>query len=201
MATRGANTCLGTLTEALDESIYNRLRARAEVILRREGRDHKLEADDLLHEAFVRIARSVEPICFQDETHLLAVVTLTMRRILIDQYRSASSPRKFTSVPLDNALAQTEPSRESIPVRDVLRRLAAADPKRYRVVEMRIFWGLGVEEIASMLSISSRTVKRDWVVARIWLQRELEGGAVPLPSAQADIPQAMVPRNSTRKAA
>lgn len=165
---------IGAVAEMMDESVYRRLRCQATAILRRETSGHSLEPDDLAHEAFLRIARSHTPIRFQGDSHFLAVATVVMRRILIDRARGANSPSRSRCVPLDSDLqlsAQTDTG--SGPLHDALRCMASYNARLYRIVEMRFFWGLGIEEVASALSISSRTVKRDWTVARGWLRREL----------------------------
>ncbi len=160
--------------EFINESVYRRLRCRATAILRRETSDHRLEPADLLHEAFLRIARSNEPVDFQSESHLLALATLAMQRVLIDRARGGDSHLRMRCVPLEPGMPPTtDPNPEAEPLHDVLQHMRTCEARLYCIVQMRFFWGLGTEEIASALSISSRTVKRDWRTARGWLKREL----------------------------
>jgi RNA polymerase sigma factor (TIGR02999 family) len=164
----------GGVSEMMNESVYRRLRRQAAAILRREACARPLEPDDLAHEAFLRIARSRTPIQFQDDCHFLALAAVVMRRILIDRARRADSSRHSRWILRDSDLpfsAQTDTA--SGPLRDALRCMERYDARLYQVVEMRFFWGLDINEVASALSISSRTVKRDWTEARGWLRREL----------------------------
>jgi RNA polymerase sigma-70 factor, ECF subfamily len=168
----------GPIELMMDESIYKRLHRRAKAILRNEVADHRMEPADLVHEAFLRIAKSRAPIALNDRVHFLAVATIVMRHILIDHARSANSPRRFKCVPIDSEMPlSTTPSAEALPLRHALQRLASREARLYRIVEMRFFWGFDIEEIASELSISSRTVKRHWTVARGLLRRELTEAA------------------------
>jgi RNA polymerase sigma-70 factor, ECF subfamily len=174
------------LAEIIDESMYQRLRSRANTILQRETYKHRLEPDDLVQEAFLRIARREAPLRFHDRAHLLAVATIVMRCILIDYARSASSPRRWRCVTLDSEpQLPTESADDAFVIHDALQRLATRDARLYWIVEMRFFWGLGVEEVASALSISSRTVKRQWTAARVWLRTELGKTHSARPAMQA----------------
>jgi RNA polymerase sigma factor (TIGR02999 family) len=164
------------LAEMIDESVYQRLRRQAAVILRRETPDPCLEPADLAHEAFLRIARSYAPVQLLDGAHFLAVATIVMRHILIDRARSAKSPARFQWVPLDSDLQ--DPVYSSVGpslLHDALRRMQSCETGLYRIVEMRFFRGLRIAEIASELSISSRGVQRGWTTALGWLRRELLG--------------------------
>ena len=165
--------------DMMDESIYERLHCRAKAMLRNEACGHCLEPADLVHEAFLRIARSHVPIPLHDRVHLMAVATIVMRHILIDYSRSPKSPWRFKVIPLDCELPISTPAPgNDLPLHDALQRLANCEERLYRIVEMRFFWGLGIEEIAATLSVSSRTVKRHWTAARVWLRRELDRSAI-----------------------
>lgn len=167
---------MSILAEMLDESVYKKLRRQAAAILRRELSDPSLEPADLAHEAFLRIVLGSAPLQFKDCSHFLALATVVMRHILIDRVRSAKSPARCQWVPLEPDLPLTEDSNaEPWLLQDALRRMRSFDNRLYQIVEMRFFSGLGVTEVASELSISSRHVKREWTVARGWLQRELLG--------------------------
>jgi RNA polymerase sigma factor (TIGR02999 family) len=140
--------------------------------LRHEAKGHPFEPADLVHEAFLRIARSALPVRLQSTTHLLALVTLVMRRILVDDSRSAKSARA-KSVPLESDDLPTRPATDDLVIRDALSRLADCEDRLFRIVEMRFFGGFDIDEIASALDISSRTVKRGWIAARERLQEML----------------------------
>jgi RNA polymerase sigma factor (TIGR02999 family) len=164
------------LAEMMDESVYQRMHRKAAAILRREISDCTLEPSDLAHDAFLRIARSQMPIQFHDDSHFLALATRVMRHILIDRARRSNSPTRYRNVSLDSdrqlvAHSTVEPG----PLDDALRRMQSCETRLYRIVEMRFFRGLEISEVASELSISSSSVKREWRVARRWLQRELFG--------------------------
>jgi RNA polymerase sigma factor (TIGR02999 family) len=166
--------------ELIDQSIYNSLRCRAKAMLRQETADHRLEPTELVHEAFVRMARGPQPVAFHDTHHLLAITTVVMRHILIDNGRSAGSPNRWRPVPLDPELELfTSQAGDMLFLHDILRRLAVCDARLHAIVKMRFFLGLNLEEIASELSVSTRTVKRDWTAARTWLRRELGRTVAP----------------------
>ena len=160
-------------TELMDPYVYDRLCRLARHLLRREVADHQFEPTDLVHEALLRIAQSQTPVDFQDQGHVMAMTTTTMRRILIDNARPAKSPAHFHFVPIGS---QTElPVRsisETLIIHNILERLEMSNMRLYRIVKMRFFLGLSNSEMASILSVSTRTVKRDWLSARLWLQRE-----------------------------
>lgn len=160
--------------EFMSDAIYRRLCLRAKAILRRENADHRLEPADLLHEALLRIDKSHTPVQLQDESHLLALTTLVMRRILIDRTREVDLYLRLRCVPLELVMQFAEdPNREAEPLHDALHNMQSSETRLYYIVQMRFFLGLETEEIAKALSISSRTVKRDWQTARGWLRREL----------------------------
>ena len=158
----------------LDESLYARLLGRAAAILSRESSAYLLEPTDLVHEAFLRIARSEVPVRFQSSSHVVALATIVMRRIMIDHARSTRWSRPSICIPLDpHDELPAQSTGDTLPLRDALERLAASEERLFRIVEMRVFGGFRVEEIASALDISGRTVKRDWNAAREWLQATL----------------------------
>ena len=167
-------------TELMDPCVYESLCGLARNILRREVSTHQFEPTDLVHEAFLRMAQSRTPIEFQDQGHVMAITTITMRRILIDNARSANSAARFLFVPIES---QTEvsvrPVFETLVIHDILERLETSNERLYQVVQMRFFLGLSNSEMASILSVSTRTVKRDWTSARVWLRRELANSTRP----------------------
>jgi RNA polymerase sigma-70 factor, ECF subfamily len=158
----------------MSDSIYRQLCRQAAALLRRETSDHRLEPADLLHEALLRIDRSPTPIHFQGESHAIALAMLVMRRILVDRTRGTDLHMRVRCVPLDSGLQTSrDPNPEAEPLHDVLDYMQTSEAHLYGIVQMRFFLGLGIEEIAKVLSISSRTVKRDWRDAREWLRSEL----------------------------
>jgi RNA polymerase sigma factor (TIGR02999 family) len=155
--------------EALDEAIYRKLHGRAAVMLRKEVTEACMEPADLLHEALLWIASGKSQFRFQNIAYLIAVTTLVMRRVLIDRARRSNYPARYKWLPFDSQMPRPAAyDADSVAFRDILRRLADFDEGWFAVVQMRFYWGLGIDEIASVLSISSRTVKRDWTIARGW---------------------------------
>lgn len=154
----------------LDQPTYEVLLRRAAAVLRRESCGYLFEPADLVHDSFVRIARSTVPVRLCSTTHLVALATIVMRRVMVDHSRSTKSVRDGMTVPLNvEGLATPEPV-DAIVVRDALARLTDCEGRLFRIIEMRFFGGFDIDEIASALDISSRTVKRDWSAARGRLQ-------------------------------
>jgi len=168
----------GALQQVL-ELLYDRLRFIAHRQLAREDAGHTLETDGLVHEAWLRL-EGLDRIQWRDRQHLLAMAARTMRRVLID-YAEHRRARKRGGgealLPLDaaDALAVVvdEHLDELHALDGALTHLAALNPRQAQVVECRFFLGLSIEETAESLGLSPATVKRDWVAARAWLNREL----------------------------
>ncbi len=148
----------------------------AERYMRQERRDHTLQATALIHEAYVRLIdqRGKD---WQNRAHFLGVAAHIMRRILVDHARTQRALKRggtHRKVSLDDALLLTiEQSDEVFALDDALSRLAEFAPRQSRIVELRFFGGLTEEEAAEVLGISSRTVKREWHLAKAWLFRDL----------------------------
>lgn len=164
--------------ERMVPAIYDDLRRMAEAALRRERPDHTLQATALVHEAYLRLVnqRTVE---WQDRTHVCAVAAQAIRRILVDHARSRGRVKRGGGL---NKLSLTDvgvgTGDDAIDWTDLdaaLARLAATDPRKALVVELRFFGGLTVADIAEALALTPRTVERDWRFARAWLYRELVG--------------------------
>jgi RNA polymerase sigma-70 factor, ECF subfamily len=182
-----------SLAEFLDAVLYERLRKLASGIVKREAREHGWEGADLLHEAFLRMARSRIPIHLKSMDHVIALSAIVMRHVLVDRIRSTTISDRYRRVALDPDLqSDAGSSSEQIAIRDALARLGKLESRLYQVVEMRLFFDLAIEEIAANLSISSRTVKRDWKAALDWLRRELNKTPFPLSEevATCDAPKA-----------
>jgi RNA polymerase sigma factor (TIGR02999 family) len=168
----------GALREVLG-LLHERLRGIARRQLAGEATGHTLETDGLVHEAYLRLA-GLEHIQWRDRQHLLAMAARTMRRVLIDfaeQRRAVKRGGGEIALALEDADAATavldRHADELHALDEALERLAELNPRQSQVVECRFFVGLSVEETAEALDISPATVKRDWIAARAWLNREL----------------------------
>jgi RNA polymerase sigma factor (TIGR02999 family) len=164
----------------LFELLYDELRRLARSQLRREDPGHTLSATALTHEAWFRLAAQTRT-QWKNRAHFLAVAATMMRRILVN-YAQAKRAAKREAERIDITLAGLEqlagtPDRDVIAVHEALLAFEAVDARAARVVELRFFGGLEIEEIAELLGISPASVKRDWTLARAWLRRELSGGA------------------------
>ena len=157
--------------------VYDELRRIAARYVSRERPGQTLQATALVNEAFVRLAAE-RPRQFQNRTHFLAIAALSMRQILVQRARARNAakrggaPKKVT---LDERLLVGTPQDIDVEALDeALTRLAAFDPEQARIVELRYFGGLTVEETADAVGVSPATVKRQWAMARAWLKRALE---------------------------
>jgi RNA polymerase sigma factor (TIGR02999 family) len=148
--------------------------------MRQERPGQTIQPTELVHEAYLRLAGELQP-QWQGRSHFLAAAALAMRRILVDRARKKLAEKHGGGgdrVPLDEgALFHPERSQDLINLEEALTRLAKIAPRQARVVALRFFGGVTLEEIAEMENISARTVKRDWNVARAWLHREISGDA------------------------
>src|SRR5688572_7755780 len=147
-----------------------------------ERAGHSLQATALVNEAYVRLVDG-KAVAWQDRAHFLAVSARVMRRILVDHARARRSQKRgglAAKVTFDEALVVTdEPRQDFVALDAALEGLAKFDQRKSRVVEMRFFGGLSVEETASVLNVSSDTVMRDWRLAKAWLQAEMRGDHTP----------------------
>ncbi len=161
--------------------VYNELRRIAASYLRRERPGQTIQATALVHEAYVRLAAE-KAHRWQNRTHFLAIAALSMRQILVQRARARHAAKRGGDperITLDEQLIPASPQQEPgnidvLALDAALHRLAALDAQQARIVELRYFGGLTVEETAEALDISPATVKRHWRVARAWLKRELE---------------------------
>jgi len=139
---------------------------------------HSLQATALVNEAYVRLVDG-KAVAWQDRAHFLAVSARVMRRILVDHARTRRAQKRGgegVHVTFDEALVVTdEPRRDFVALDDALEALAQFDDRKSRVVELRFFGGLSVEETASVLNVSPDTVMRDWRLAKAWLRAEMRG--------------------------
>ena len=160
------------------DSVYAELRRIAEGYVRRE-RARSVQATELVHEAYLRLAQGRTPV-FKDRTHFVAIAAISMRRLLVERARARGAEKRGGAqirVTLDDRLLGTDtgPSLDLVALDAALTELAQLDPEQARIVELRFFGGLTVEETAEALGISPATVKRHWTIARAWLLRELDG--------------------------
>ncbi|HET8548308.1 MAG TPA: sigma-70 family RNA polymerase sigma factor [Bryobacteraceae bacterium] len=165
--------------EELTPLVYAEMRRVAQRYLRRERSDHTLQGTALVHEAFLRLIdqRNVQ---WQNRAHFFGVAAQMIRRILVDYARSRHTAKRGADavrLSLDEAAGGMVEARDIdlIALDDALNRLAQLDPQQSRIVELRFFTGLSIEETAEVLGISPATVKRDWVTAKALLYRELTG--------------------------
>ncbi len=167
--------------EALDQLmpiVYDELRRQAARYLRREQAGHTLQTTALIHEAYVRLVdqRNVQ---WQNRAHFFGIAAQLMRRILVDHARTKKRVKRGGSnvrVSLGDAtVAVKGQDLDVVALDEALERLAQIDEQQSRVVELRFFSGLTVEETAEVMGISKATVKRDWSMAKAWLHRELSG--------------------------
>jgi len=161
----------------LSAMLYGELRRRAAHCMRGQRPGGTLQATALVHEVFMRLADARE-VDWQDRKHFLAVAARTMRRLLIDLARAKGAVKhgaRAAHLPLDSGVAAGGPSPlDLIALDEALETLAALDARKVRVIELRFFAGLTVEETADVLDVSPDTVARDWRMARTWLLRELD---------------------------
>lgn len=162
----------------LVDEVYVELRRLANGYLRRE-RAKSIQATELVHDAYLRLLKDKHP-QWQNRSHFLAIAAISMRRLLVERARARHAHKRGgdqVQVTLDDQFAAIEPNRVDVIALDrALIALAAFDSQQARVVELRFFGGLTVEETADALGISPATVKRDWTVAKAWLMRALESG-------------------------
>lgn len=156
--------------------VYDELRRLARRQMRHERPDHTLEATALVHEAYLRLVNEPQR-TWQNRAHFIAVAARVMRRILVDHARARRASKRGSApqrVLLEESLLFTEEQSDELVLLDeALERLARFDARQSRVVDLRFFGGLTVDETARVLGVSSKTVERDWNVARAWLHREV----------------------------
>jgi RNA polymerase sigma factor (TIGR02999 family) len=162
--------------DRLTPLVYEELRHQAARYLRRERPGHTLQTTALIHEAYLRLV-DAKDVHWESRTHFFAIAANLMRRILVDHARRRDADKRGGSqvqVQLNEALAVADATNvDLLAINEALDKLAVIDPQQARVVELRFFGGLSVEETAAALGVSPKTIKRDWSVARAWLRREI----------------------------
>ncbi len=159
----------------LIDAVHGELRVIAARYMRREKGDHTLQTTALVNEAYIKLV-NLKTANWQDRAHFYAVASRVMRRILVDHARKHIAGKRGGGIellPLNEAIVFT-PGRSGQIVRldDALTRLADTDERASKVIELRFFGGMSVEECAEVLGVSPRTVKREWMFARAWLRSE-----------------------------
>jgi len=165
-----------TSQDRLFAAVYEALKTLARKQLRDERPDHTLGATALVHEAYLKLVDG-PAVPWESRRHFYGMAAQAMRRILVDhaRRRTAAKRSRQQQVTLDSdaQLAAPHPAEEILGVNDALDSLAREDPRAARLVELRYFGGMSIEEAAEILEVSPATAKRDWALARAWLQRAL----------------------------
>jgi RNA polymerase sigma-70 factor, ECF subfamily len=167
------------VAEQLMPLIYRELRRLASAHLRRERSNHTLQATALVNEAFLRLIEHHD-CSWQNRNHFFSIASTMMRRVLVDYARRRSRQKRGggeTPVEFEEEMFLSEQrSTEILELDNALERLRGLEPRQMRVVELRYFGGLSIDQAADVLGVSPKTVKRDWNVAKAWLHRELKSG-------------------------
>jgi RNA polymerase sigma factor (TIGR02999 family) len=165
----------GAARDRLVPIVYEELRRLAHHYMRGEREAHTLQTTALVNEAYLRLA-GIDGLQWRDRAHFFAMAATLMRRVLVDHARQRGREKRGAGVSvtsLDEHAIAPKPAVDVLALDEALERLAAVDPQQGRVVELRFFAGLSVEETAEALGVSPATVKRDWSTARLWLYNEL----------------------------
>ena len=163
----------GEVTEELLPLVYAELRKLAQGYMQNERSDHTLQATALVHEAYIRLV-DWERVSWQNRAHFFAVAARVMRRILVDYARRKKAQKRGFGQKLELSEAISFPSGQEVDLIDLdegLESLAKFDATQAKIVELRFFGGLTIEETAEVLKISPATVKREWTAAKAWLFR------------------------------
>ena len=162
--------------ESLIGRVYPELRRLARSYLRRERPGQTLQSTELVHEAYLRLIDQ-RNVTWRNRAHFFGIAAHMMRRILVDHARSRQASKRGAGISLltlDEAVAGSGPRNLNlVAVDEALENLARIDPQQSQIVELRFFAGLSIDEAAEVLKVSPATVKRDWVMAKAWLYREM----------------------------
>lgn len=166
--------------------VYAELHRLAASYLGRERKDHTLQSTALVHEAYLRLVGRAN-VDFRDRAHFMGVAAQVIRAILVDHARARGAAKRGAGavrVTLDENVALPDPGAvDLMALEEALRTLSRIDPQQERVVELRFFGGMTNEEAAELLGVSVSTVKREWILAKAWIFRELTREGVPGPEA------------------
>jgi RNA polymerase sigma-70 factor, ECF subfamily len=168
--------------EELMPLVYDEFRELAGAYLRQETKAHTLQPTALVHEAYLRLIDQTR-VNWQGRTHFFAVGAQAMRRILVDHARARHRDKRgggWHRIALDEHLMiSSQHDADILAVDEAIDKLNAIDSRQARIVELRFFGGLTVEEVAQVLGISKRTVENEWKIIRAWMRRELAGESAP----------------------
>ncbi len=157
--------------------VYDELYRVAANYLRKERSDHTLQPTALVNEAYLKLV-DISSVEWQDRAHFFAVSSNVMRRILVDHARAQKTDKRggdAQKVEFDEAISfSKEKEVDLLALNDALEKLAEIDERQSRIVELRFFGGLSVEETAEVLDVSARTVKREWAMAKAWLYQQMK---------------------------
>jgi RNA polymerase sigma factor (TIGR02999 family) len=162
--------------------VYDELRRLARHHLRQQRPNHTLQTTALVNEAYLRLTQE-KRLCVQNRAHFLGIASQVMRWILVDYERRRRAEKRgagATRITFDEHIAASNPRSSDVDLLaldEALDKLAKLDPQQSRIVELRYFAGLSVEDTSDFLGISPATVKRNWASARLWLLREIKGAA------------------------
>ncbi len=165
--------------DKLIEFVYDDLKHRASAYMRNQRPDHTLQTTGLVHEAFIKLAERND-IEWKDRNHFIAIASKVMRSIIIDYARYKNRAKrggKDENLPLEESfyIASSESSPvDLLALDEALKELASFDERQAKIVELKYFGGLKIDEIAELLDVSESTVKREWNIAKVWLRRHLE---------------------------
>jgi RNA polymerase sigma factor (TIGR02999 family) len=165
-----------TAIPELVPEVYDRLRAIASRFFQRERADHTLQPTALVNEAYLQLVERTD-LDWSGRTHFLAIAASEMRRILVDHARRKHAQKRgggMHRVTLEGVPEDFSPRVDLLDIHEALERLAGLDERAARVVELRFFAGMSMEEVAAVLGVTSRTIRDDWRTARAWLRTELE---------------------------
>jgi RNA polymerase sigma factor (TIGR02999 family) len=168
-----------SLADEVSPWLYDELRRLAARQLGRERPDHTLSPTALVHEAYLRLVGDAQ-LDWKERSHVLAAAAGAMRRVLVDHARrhgAAKRGRGWRRITLDETVAADRPEVEFLDLNNALEKLAKLDERGARIVELRFFAGLTLDETAEAIGVSRRTVASDWAMARSWLSRELSARA------------------------
>jgi RNA polymerase sigma factor (TIGR02999 family) len=163
--------------DALLSLVYDELRKIARQYLRKERSDHTLQPTALVHEAYMKLI-DISEISWQDRAHFFAVASNIMRQILVDHARARLTEKRggeAQRIALEDAISFSDkPDVDLLALDEALKKLAEFDEQQCRIVELRFFGGLTIEETAHVVGISPATIKREWTLAKAWLFRKMK---------------------------
>ena len=167
----------GASLDELMPLVYEELRRQAARYLRRERANHTLQTTALIHEAYLKLVDQ-RKVKWQNRAHFFAIAAQAMRRILVDYARERKREKRggaAENLPIDEAfqVASKEKNIDLVALDEALTRLAEFDERQARIVELKYFSGLDIDETAEVLGISNATVRRDWNIAKAWLKQEI----------------------------